>query len=150
MGSVLITSRDFNAASTIASGGLQLQPFDEGAGTDILLQLLSIGTPDHEQQIAARDIVRRLDGLPLAVDQIAGFITQRKMRIQDFLPLYERNSAKIDARRHGFSDYPHTLATAFELTLANLKGRLCTCRTYSRSSSLTTLQKVSLKTGLSL
>jgi len=36
--------------------------------------------------------------------------------------MYERNSAKIDARRHGFGDYPHTLATVFDLTLANLSG----------------------------
>ena len=36
--------------------------------------------------------------------------------------MYERNSAKIDARRYGFDDYPYTLATVFDLTLANLSG----------------------------
>ena len=118
----MITSRDFNAASMVASDGLNLQPFSEASAAGILLQLLNIERPDDLQQTEARKIAKTLGGLPLALDQIAGFITQRKLRIQDFLPLYERNAAKIDARTQGFSGYPHTLATVFEMTLTNLSG----------------------------
>lgn len=122
MGSVLLTSRDFNAASSLASHGLDLQPFDADTGALILLQLLGIEAPSDVQKSEGRKIASLLGGLPLALDQIAGFITQRKMRLQDFLPMYERNSAKIDARNHGFSDYPHTLATVFDMNLSNLSG----------------------------
>ena len=122
LGSILLTSRDSNAVSTVASHGLHLQPFGESTGASILLQLLGIDTANEEQQIEARKITRALDGLPLALDQIAGFLSQRRVRLQDFLPMYERNSAKINARRHGFNEYPHTLATVFDMTLANLDG----------------------------
>lgn len=40
--------------------------------------------------------------------------------MQDFLPLYERNAAKLDSRKIGVSDYSHTLSTVWEMTLANL------------------------------
>lgn len=43
--------------------------------------------------------------------------------MQDFLPLYERNAAKIDSRKTGVSDYSHTLSTVWEIALANLTGR---------------------------
>ena len=121
-GSALITSRDFTAASMVAASGLHLQPFNKETGAKILLQLLNITNPDEIQQSEAGKISWTLGGLPLALDQIAGFITQRKLRIQNFLSLYERNSAKIDARLQGFSGYPHTLATVFEMTLENLSG----------------------------
>ena len=51
---------------------------------------------------------------------MSGFISQRKLRLQDFLPLYERNSAKIDTRRTGFGEYEHTLSTVWEMSLSNL------------------------------
>lgn len=121
-GSALITSRDFTAASMVAASGLHLQPFNEETGAKILLQLLNITKPDENQQCEAGKISLTLGGLPLALDQISGFIIQRKLRIQDFLSLYERNSAKIDARPQGFSGYPLTLATVFAMTLENLRG----------------------------
>lgn len=121
-GSVMITSRDSSASSLVATCGFHLQPFDEETGGKILLQLLNVTNPDVVQQTEARKISWTLGGLPLALNQIAGFIVQRKLRIQNFLPLYERNSAKIDARQQDFSGYPHTLATVFEMTLENLGG----------------------------
>jgi hypothetical protein len=70
----------------------------------------------------AESISHALGGLPLALDQIAGFITQRRLLLQDFLPLYSRNSAKIDSKKSGVSSYSHTLRTVWEMTLANLTG----------------------------
>lgn len=121
-GSLLLTSRDPAAASTVAERGLHLRPFDEVVGAEVLSQLLGIERPDDEQIQEATRITKALGGLPLALDQVAGFIGQRKMRIQDFMRLYERNAAKIDARRFEFMTYPHTLATVFEMSLDSLSG----------------------------
>ena len=68
VGSVLLTSRDFNVGSTVASRGLNLQPFDESTGANVLLQLLDIDTFSREQETEVRKIARALDGLPLALD----------------------------------------------------------------------------------
>lgn len=119
-GSVLITTRDFNAAHGPASAGFHVQPFDDGTGSDVLLRIVGLDINLPSNQDKARAITHALGGLPVALNQIGGFISQRKLSLQDFLPLYERNSAKIDSRKTGFSDYDHTLSTVWEMSLSKL------------------------------
>jgi hypothetical protein len=121
-GSVLLTTRDFNAAHSPANAGLHLQPFDDKMGSDVLLRLLGFDKEASSSQRDAEEITKALGGLPLALDQIAGFITQRRICLHDFLPLYERNAAKIDSKKTGVSEYDHTLSTVWEMSLARLSG----------------------------
>ena len=86
----------------------------------MLLHIVGLDTQLSSNQEKARAITHALGGLPLALNQIGGFISQRKFPLQDFLALYERNSAKIDARKTGFSDYNHTLSTVWEMSLGKL------------------------------
>lgn len=113
-GSVLVTSRDFNSAHSLTSAGLYLQPFDDSVGADVLLQLIGHEKLAPADITEAESISHALGGLPLALDQIAAFITQRCLLLQDFLPLNERNAAKIDCRKIGLNDYSHTLSTVWD------------------------------------
>ena len=70
-----------------------------------------------------------LGGLPLAVNQISGFIVQQRLTMEAFLPLYERNSVKIDARKVVRGNYEHTLSTVWELSLGQLSGPSRTLQT---------------------
>ncbi|KAG9233173.1 hypothetical protein BJ875DRAFT_505544 [Amylocarpus encephaloides] len=110
-----------------------VQPFDDGTGSELLLSLLGfeVGLPSNQE--SARAITPTLGGLPPAISQIGGFISQRKLPLQDFLPLHERNSTKFDSRRTGVSDYEHTLGTVWEMSLTKLSG-----------DSLKSLQLISL------
>jgi hypothetical protein len=119
---VLLTTRDFNAAHNPATAGLNLQPFDDKMGSHVLLRLVGLNTEASSNQADAEAITNALGGLPLALDQIAGFITQRRIRLRDFLPLYERNTAKIDSKKTGVSEYDHTLSTVWEMSLSRLSG----------------------------
>ena len=65
-------------------------------------------------------ISKAFGGLPLALNQIGGFISQRKLPLQDFLPLYERYASKIDARKAPGSDYEYTLSTVWDISLEKL------------------------------
>lgn len=121
-GSVLITSRDFNAAYSPASSGLQIQPFDDRTGSEALLHRIGLDRFSEPNKKDAEAITHALGGLPLALTQIGGFISQRKIPLRDFLPLYERNAAKIDSRKTGISDYEHTLSTVWAMSLKNLSG----------------------------
>jgi hypothetical protein len=121
-GSVLLTSRDFNAASIIASDGIHLRPFDDYYGALTILRLLKIENHTANQQMEARKISHTLGGLPLALDQVASFMTQRKLRLDGFWSFYEHNASKIDVRHSENSDYPLTVATVFQMALNNLSG----------------------------
>jgi hypothetical protein len=88
----------------------------------MLLKLLDL---DHElasNQENATSITRTLGGLPLAINQIGSFVSQRKLPLMDFIPLYERNAAKIEDRKSQLTQYEHTLTTAWEISLAKLYG----------------------------
>ena len=124
-GSVLITTRDFNASHTLSPAGFHVRPFDDDTGSDVLLHMVGLDSKLPSNQEKAKGITRALGGLPLALNQIGGFISQRKLPLQDFLPLYERNSAKIDSRKTGLGEYDHTLSTVWEMSLSKLSGNPC-------------------------
>ena len=58
----------------------------------------------------------------MALNQISGFIVQQRLSLKDFLPLYERNAAKIHSRKSRLSDYEYSLSTVWELALGKLSG----------------------------
>jgi hypothetical protein len=49
-------------------------------------------------------------------------MVKQRLSLKDFLPLYERNAAKIHTKKTGPSDYQHTLSTVWRLTLGQLTG----------------------------
>jgi hypothetical protein len=88
----------------------------------MLLRLIGLDTQLPSNQEKAEAISHALGGLPLALAQIGGFISKRKIPLQEFLPLYERHSATIDSKKIGISNYEHTLSTAWEMSLSKLSG----------------------------
>lgn len=122
VGSILITSRDSNAAFTLASNGCQIKPFDTQTGSAALLNFIGIDQQSDFNQLKAMDITATLGGLPLALSQIGAFIVQRKVPLQNFLALYERNAVTIDSKNARNTDYDHTLATVWEMSLHQLSG----------------------------
>lgn len=121
-GSVLITTRDSGSGYSLTGGGCQVLPFDIDLGSEVLLNLLALKSDSLDHRDHAAAISEALGGLPLALNQIGGFIRQRRMALHDFLPLYERNSVKIDARKTGISDYDHSTSTVWQMSLARLSG----------------------------
>ncbi|KAF2124109.1 TPR-like protein [Dothidotthia symphoricarpi CBS 119687] len=121
-GSVLITTRDANAVHSPATKGFHVQPFDATDGSDLLLNLLGLDHTSLLNREKSVEITKALGGLPLALTQIGGFIVQRKLALRDFLPLYERNASKIDARQTSITGYEHTLSTVWEMSMSRLEG----------------------------
>lgn len=121
-GSILLTSRDSNAAFAVASEGCHVKPFDMTSGSAALLNFIGLDQASEFNKAKAKDITSALGGLPLALSQIGGFIVQRKVPLQNFLSLYERNSASVDSRKIMNINYDHTLATVWELSLSSLSG----------------------------
>lgn len=117
-----MTSRDFTAGFSPAAAGLSIEPFDDITGSNAFLELLGQLDSSEANSSLAREITHKLGGLPLALRQISGFMTKQKLSIVDFLPLYERNAAKIHSRKIGPSDYQHTLSTVWSLSLSQLSG----------------------------
>ncbi|CAP86729.1 Pc20g14000 [Penicillium rubens Wisconsin 54-1255] len=119
-GSVLVTSRDPTAPLYPASAGCQVPAFDTENGTAALLDILGLDSESTTHQAQAKLITSKLGGLPLALNQIGGFLAQRQMPLEDFLAFYNRNSLSVDAKGSESMDSSHTLATVWETSLSQL------------------------------
>lgn len=97
-----------------------MQPFDEATGATALLSLL--GPNEQNEKELAASIANMLGGLPLAINQIASFILQRKLRMEDFPALYDKHATKIDARKSRLTSYERTLENVWEMSLTKLSG----------------------------
>ncbi|KAL8736414.1 MAG: hypothetical protein Q9166_000206 [cf. Caloplaca sp. 2 TL-2023] len=124
-GSILVTTRNPNIAFDPAAGGLHLQPFDDLEGAKFLLKLINVDANSQLHQDLAKEIAHALGSLPLALNQIGGFINQRKMTLKDFLPLYKRNADRIDSKKTGITNYEHSISTVWEMSLNRLSGPAC-------------------------
>ena len=102
--------------------GFHVKPFDDEIGGSALLSLINQKDTSPAARAMARSVSHELGGLPLAINQIGGFIVQRRIALKDFLPLYKKNAAKIHERRSGLSAYEHSLSTVWKLSIGNLSG----------------------------
>ncbi|TPX16451.1 uncharacterized protein E0L32_003745 [Thyridium curvatum] len=119
-GAILLTTRDFEVATTLAAKYLQVEPLNIEEGSNMLLKAVGLeDTPSSDTQHAVT-ITKTFGGLPLALSQIGGFINQRKLSLQDFLPLYEKYSTRIDARKASHDDYEYTLSTVWNVSFEKL------------------------------
>jgi len=119
-GSILLTSRDLTVATTVAAQHVQLDALGHEDGTTLLLRAANLENVSSSDAQHALMISQAFDGLPLALSQIGGFISQRRLPLQDFLPLYGRYAAKIDARKTPGSDYEHTLSSVWDVSFEKL------------------------------
>ena len=119
-GSVLVTSQDPMAKSKFFFGdtGLELQPLLEGDAAAFLERLIKRKVQQDPETEAALTIARRLDGLPLAITQIAAIIRRRDLLLGQFLELHKEDvdlfdlhNLRIGPRR----GYEYSLASVWAL-----------------------------------
>jgi hypothetical protein len=117
--SILITSRDFTIGSTAILQRIRLDPLDFATTADIVLSILALPRT-AENTSAAEDIAKKLGGLPLAVNQIAGFIHSSGVPLREFSTIYERNWKQIHTVNVDLPDYNETLTTMLQMALGDL------------------------------
>ena len=65
----------------------------------------------------AQEIVKAMDGLPLALDQAGAFIEESKCTLADYVALYEKQKGTLLKRRGTLvSDHPEPVATTWALS----------------------------------
>jgi tetratricopeptide (TPR) repeat protein len=75
------------------------------------------------QRRDAEAIYELVDGLPLALDQVAGYIEENQCSLVDYLTLYQSRHATLLKRRGTFGkhDYPKSVATTWSLSFEQVE-----------------------------
>ncbi|RYN86288.1 hypothetical protein AA0119_g13043 [Alternaria tenuissima] len=111
-GSIIITSRDWSLADQPASAGEELVKLDPSDSRALFGKLLGSFPQDGTEHVVAFDqILKYLDGLPLAIHQVASIIRSNHYDLTKFLKLYKDNRSQMHQERgtSSYAFYKHTL-----------------------------------------
>jgi hypothetical protein len=120
-GAVLVTSRDPSAKTYFFSSGfgIDMDPLSTAESVTLLsrLTMQNDKVETEDEQNASEAVAKIVDGLPLAMTQMAGFIRRRHLLIREFVSLYANDARYAEIREIGNPElsyrYGYTLATAF-------------------------------------
>jgi hypothetical protein len=91
-GSIICTSR--HEATKVLGQQIEVPSMMNDGGIELLLRDMLIEDVESNQAVG-EDIVRRLGGLALAIEQAAAYISFNQMALPDFINEYERKKAKV-------------------------------------------------------
>lgn len=116
-GSVLVTSRDpsIGVQDNPSSDRTVLRGLTKDEAVTLLKKLTQNGHNTQEDEHAAGVIAERLEGLPLAIDQIRSIITRRNLSLSEFARDYAQTSdlySLYDERRMA-NGYEHSLGSVW-------------------------------------
>lgn len=120
-GSVLVTSRDPFAKEHFFSNGtgIDLLPLSTAESATLLRKLITQTeeAQDADEEDASIKLAYQLDGLPLAMTQMAGYIRRRHLSIREFVNLYATDARYAEIHDVGNPiqehRYGYTLATTY-------------------------------------
>ncbi|KAJ5949540.1 hypothetical protein N7454_001124 [Penicillium verhagenii] len=114
-GCILVTTRDERFGSYLRSQtDIALDRLDTSSGSKLLLRLSYLSDSKINTQDASA-ILERLDGLPIAIQQVAAYIYRRSMTLKEFLKLYDDSLLERDPSDAADESWSHTIATRWAL-----------------------------------
>lgn len=126
-GHLLLTTRA-QATGKIAVN-LPVEKMDVSEGIQLLLHRAKLLAPGESQdnlsaavRKTARQLVKELDGLPLALDQAGAYIEETSCSLPEYLALYQQHHAILLNRQSSISaDYSHTVASTWSLSFQQVE-----------------------------
>src|SRR6266700_2397108 len=126
-GQILLTTRA-HATGRIAKR-IEVEKMDPDEGAIFLLHRAKLLDPDasletapRTEQETAREIVKAMDGLPLALEQAGAYIEETECGLQGYLRLYRVQGVRL-LKEHGefAPDHPEPVATTWSLSFKNVE-----------------------------
>ena len=126
-GHILLTTRA-HATGSIARR-IEVEKMEPDEGALFLLHRAKLLDPDapletapRTEQDTAREIVKVMDGLPLALEQAGAYIEETECGLQGYLRLYRAQGVQL-LKEHGEfpPDHPDPVATTWSLSFKNVE-----------------------------
>jgi hypothetical protein len=126
-GHILLTTRA-HATGSIARR-IEVEKMEPDEGAIFLLHRAKLLDPDaplettpKTEQDTAREIVKLLDGLPLALEQSGAYIEETECGLQGYLRFYRAQGVQL-LKEHGefVPDHPEPVATTWSLSFKNVE-----------------------------
>ena len=94
---------------------VQLGPLSLDEAASFLIE--RTGQPNHQ---AASAIASEMDGLPLALEQAASYVTESKTTLASYLDLFQKRRRDLWPNEHSPHGYKHTVATTWNIAMERM------------------------------
>lgn len=121
-GHIIITSRDQAATGNVGKEGYLMGSLKEEEAVAVLLEKAGVAQPTVEEFDKAREIVKLLGCLPLAVDQGGAFIRARRKTLADYHRLFEAQQREVLTFKPRLAEYDKTVLTAWEVNFKQVES----------------------------
>ncbi len=117
-GHLLITTQD----AYVFEQTIQVHPMNQEEGSDLLFAR-SGRSLEQEEREAVAELVKYMDGLPLALDQAAAYIRTAQCGVAQYLQLYQaRRKELLEKRGRPVFGHSTSLVATISLTLKKVQG----------------------------
>src|SRR5579883_2813991 len=123
-GHLLITTRaaDLTALGLGLAHPLAMPVFEPEQGAALVLTRAGRPTAGEPEQALARQLSQELGGLALALEQAGAYLATSGISLADYLALFRTRSHELLSRHTG-NDYPHAVATTWDLSFQRVQKR---------------------------
>jgi tetratricopeptide (TPR) repeat protein len=113
-GHILVTSRAQDFQDLGMTNPVELEPLNVDDATAFLLHRSNRGDANVEEKDAAERLARELDGLPLALEQAAAYVVERRVTFQRYVEGYHSRGLRlIEERLPALGSYSKSVATTW-------------------------------------
>lgn len=120
-GHIIITSRNQEAIGGVAEEGCILGPLPSEEATAVLLETAAIRQPSGDDLQSAREVVRLLGFLPLAIDQAGAFMRSRHRNPKEYIDLYLRRRIELLEFKPRLADSERTVLSTWEVNFKQIE-----------------------------
>ncbi|KAF9765875.1 hypothetical protein IL306_001774, partial [Fusarium sp. DS 682] len=122
-GSIIVTSRAPMLDMNLTTARCEVELLTNEEGAEMLLSILDLDTQPAAPDLA-KTIAANLDGIPLAISQMAGFMRKTRMPMERFLAMYrnKEHAAKLNSENTSIDHYQyrHTLESVWLMSYERL------------------------------
>ncbi len=117
-GQVLFTSRSQDVRR-LGAVVMELGRLSDEESRDYLMRSQAASGP--EEELALRELVRELQGLPLALAQAAAYVTRHRSRYDAYLRGYRKKKLGLLEQGLPDEDYPFSIATTWAMSMEQVE-----------------------------
>ena len=124
-GNVLITSRNFELCR-ITEDSMEVHGMEEEEALSLLSKSASLNYTSQDVQILAKQLVSKLGGIPLAIDQAGAYMIACRCPLEDYLELYAKNHDQlmVNPSFKGASNYGSSTYETWEISIKEIESQV--------------------------
>ena len=124
-GNILITSRNFELCR-ITEDSMEVLEMEEEEALSLLVKSARLNYTSQDVQLVAKQVVSKLGGIPLAIDQAGAYMIACRCLLDEYLGLYAKHHDQLMCNPYfkGASDYGSSTYETWEISMKEIEAQV--------------------------